>query len=86
MCHQGTHQERTMSVSVSAVVKKANTIQYIIHFTCKRAVTQWTYIRTQKKSEMSPQYKRFICTHYDGFKKKAYIVYNGEGHILNGTF
>lgn len=37
--YQRTHQERTMSVSVSAVVKKAKTIQYIIHFTCKRAVT-----------------------------------------------
>lgn len=27
------HQDRIISVSVSAVVKKANTIQYIIHFT-----------------------------------------------------
>lgn len=27
------HQESTISVSVSAVVKKAKTIQYIIHFT-----------------------------------------------------
>ena len=30
----GPHQESTISVSVSAVVKKAKTIQYIIHFTC----------------------------------------------------
>lgn len=29
----GSHQESTISVSVSAVVKKAKTIQYIIHFT-----------------------------------------------------
>lgn len=29
----GPHQESTISVSVSAVVKKAKTIQYIIHFT-----------------------------------------------------
>lgn len=28
-----SHQESTISVSVSAVVKKAKTIQYIIHFT-----------------------------------------------------
>lgn len=31
--HAGPHQESTISVSVSAVVKKAKTIQYIIHFT-----------------------------------------------------
>lgn len=29
----GPHQESMISVSVSAVVKKAKTIQYIIHFT-----------------------------------------------------
>lgn len=31
----GPHQESTISVRVSAVVKKAKTIQYIIHFTCR---------------------------------------------------
>jgi hypothetical protein len=29
----GPHQDSIISVSVSAVVKKAKTIQYIIHFT-----------------------------------------------------
>lgn len=31
-----TYQQRKMSVNVSAVVKRANIIQYIIHLTCER--------------------------------------------------
>lgn len=30
-----THHDRSKSVAVSAVVNNANTIQYIIHFTCR---------------------------------------------------
>lgn len=39
-----THQDRNKSVAVSTVVNKANTIQYIIHFT-------WTHTHTAERPD-----------------------------------
>lgn len=41
-----TNQLRKTSVKVSAHVKSANTIQYIIHLTCKNKIQSCTKIKT----------------------------------------
>lgn len=50
-----THHDRNKSVAVSTVVNKANTIQYIIHFTWTRTRTHTRTHKIIKIATQTPQ-------------------------------
>lgn len=65
------HQQRKISVNVSAVVKSANIIQYIIHLTWQKKAVAFSNTHFPPRAQVISY--RYVCR--DSHRKKAFPTY-----------